>query len=140
MLFSMLGFRSGAPQDYETAVNWYTLAAEQGYADAQFSLGVMYANGRGAPQDDKTAVKWYTLAAEQGDADAQFNVGWMYGNGLGVPQDNVYAYMWGEIAASNGHENGNELRDLVAKEMTAAQIEKAEELAREFIRKENKRG
>jgi hypothetical protein len=32
------------------------------------------------------------------------------------------------------------LRDLVAEEMTAAQIEKAEELAREFSRKENKGG
>ena len=29
----------GVPQDYEKAVNWYTLAAEQGHAYAQGVLG-----------------------------------------------------------------------------------------------------
>ena len=67
-------------------MKWYTLAAEQGNADAQYNLGVMYDNGRGVPQDDKTAVKWYRLAAEQGDASAQSNLGVMYGTGQGVPR------------------------------------------------------
>ncbi len=73
----------GVPQDYKTAVKWYRLAAEQGYADAQFNMGVMYSKGKGVPQDYKTAVKWYKLAAEQGYADAQFNLGLMYV--IGVP-------------------------------------------------------
>ena len=46
--------------------------------------------------------------------------------------------MWANIAASNGHEGGGELRDMVAKEMAPAQIEKAQELARECVRKEYK--
>ena len=49
--------------------------AEQGDAEAQFNLGVMYANGRGVPQDDSEAVRWYRLAADQGHAGAQFNLG-----------------------------------------------------------------
>ena len=57
--------------DYATALKWYTLAAEQGDADAQFNLGSMYRYGDGVSQDDKTAVKWYTLAAKQGHADAK---------------------------------------------------------------------
>ena len=61
-------------------MKWYRLAAEQGYADAQNNLGVMYRKGQGVPQDDKTAVKWYRLAAEQGNADAQYNLGLMYRN------------------------------------------------------------
>ena len=36
--------------------------AEQGDADAQFNLGVMYANGEGVPQDEAEAVRWYRLA------------------------------------------------------------------------------
>ena len=56
----------GVPQDYKEAVKWYRLAAEQGYADAQYNLGLMYSNGEGVPQDYKEAVKWYRLAAEQG--------------------------------------------------------------------------
>jgi len=46
--------------------------------------------------------------------------------------------MWGNIAASNGYEDGGKLRDLFAEEMTATQIEKAQELARECVRKEYK--
>ena len=62
----------------------------------------------------------------------------MYRYGEGVLQDYVYAHMWFDITASNGDEDGGELRDAVAKEMTATQIEKAQELARECIRKEYK--
>ena len=56
-------YRSG---DYKTAVKWWTLAAEQGNATAQFLLGKMFFDGQGVPQDYKTAVRWYTLAAEKG--------------------------------------------------------------------------
>jgi uncharacterized protein len=47
------------------------LAANQGYALAQYGLGFMYTNGQGVPQDYVEAVKWYRLAAEQGHAVAQ---------------------------------------------------------------------
>ena len=56
----------GVPQDYKLAFKWFTKAAEQGYASAQFNLGSMYNQGDGVPQDDKMAFKWYTKAAEQG--------------------------------------------------------------------------
>ena len=42
----------GVPQDYKTAVKWYTLAAEQGNAYAQNNLGTMYYQGEGVPQDN----------------------------------------------------------------------------------------
>ena len=128
----------GVPQDDKTAVKWYTLAAEQGYATAQNNLGLMYANGQGVPQDDKTAVKWYTLAAEQGYATAQFNLGNMYRLGTGVIQDKVYAHMWANLAGSNGSKKGRELRDFVAERMTPAQITEAQRLARECVRKKYK--
>jgi hypothetical protein len=128
----------GVLQNYKTALKWYTLAAKQGDARAQNNLGLMYANGQGVPRNYKTAVKWYTLAAEQGHSFAQSILGQMYRKGQGVPQDYVYAHMWGHIAASNGSEDGGKLRDKVAKRLTATQIEKAQELARECIRKEYK--
>jgi uncharacterized protein len=124
--------------DYVTALRIWRLLAEQGDAGAQFSLGWMYRNGQGVPQDYKTAVKWYGLAAEQGNARAQANLGAMYALGKGVIQDNVYAQMWVNIAASNGSEEGGKLRDLVAKRMTPSQLEKAQDLARECIRKKYK--
>ena len=50
-------------------------AAEQGFAAAQYNLGLMYANGQGVHQDDAQAVRWYRKAAEQGYAKAQYNLG-----------------------------------------------------------------
>jgi hypothetical protein len=43
-------------------VKWYRLAAEQGNAPAQDSLGAMYEQGRGVPQDHTEAVKWHEKA------------------------------------------------------------------------------
>ena len=106
--------------DYATAVRGFLVHAEQGDADAQFNLGVMYANGRGVLKDEAEAVRWYRLAAEQGDADAQFSLGVMYANGLlGVLKDSVLAHMWSNIAGVNGNEAARELRDSLERDMTS---------------------
>ena len=128
----------GTPQIYNTAVNWYRIAAEQGNALAQFNLGVMYEKGLGVPQNDKTAVKWYRLSAKQGDADAQYNLGLMYDKGKGVVQDYIRAHMWFNIGASSGDKDASQNRDIVAQRMTPSQIETAQKLARECVRKNYK--
>jgi TPR repeat protein len=46
-------------------VKWYGLAAEQGDADAQVNLGVMYSAARGTSQNYVLAHKWFSLAAER---------------------------------------------------------------------------
>ena len=58
-------------KDYVTAAKLMRLSADQGYANAQNNLGVLYFKGQGVTQDYKEAVKWYRLSADQGDADAQ---------------------------------------------------------------------
>ena len=40
--------------------------AEQGDAEAQYGLGVFFANGIGVPQNETAAASWYRKAAEQG--------------------------------------------------------------------------
>jgi len=89
--------------DFATALREWTPLAEQGEADAQTILGVMYEEGKGVPQDYKTAVKWYKLAAEQGDADAQTQMGFMYNKGKGVPQNDKTAVKWWTLAAEQGN-------------------------------------
>ena len=131
----MYGMGQGVAQDYKEAVKWYTKAAEQGYAKAQYNLGLMYNNGKGVVQDYKEAVKWYTKAAEQGFASAQYNLGLMYVMGQGVAQDYNSAHMWFNIAAANGDSDAVKGRDIVAKEMTPSQIEKAQDMAREWMAK-----
>ena len=96
------GYRAYKKGDYVTALKEWRPLAEQGLADAQFFLGLMYASGRGVPQDYKEAEKWYSLAAEKGQADAQFFLGGMYDKGEGVPQDYKEAVKWYRLAAGQG--------------------------------------
>jgi len=132
LLGSMYDNGDGVPQDYKEAVKWYRLSAEQGLAQAQYYLGVMYAEGELVSQDYKEAVKWYRLSAEQGIAQAQYTLGVMYVIGKGVPQDYVLAHMWFNLSSSNGVKNGTEGRNMAEKKMSTQQIEKAQELARNW--------
>jgi TPR repeat protein len=45
------------------AAEWYRKAAEQGDADAQATLGVLYSLGQGVPHSDVEAYYWLDLAA-----------------------------------------------------------------------------
>jgi len=127
------GLAAAQAGDFAMALQEWKPLAEAGNADVQYNLGVMYDNGYGVPQDYKEAVKWYRLAAEQGDVDAQYNLGLMYDNGHGVLQDNAIAHMWYNIGAANGNELGGTNRDKIAKEMTPADISKAQAMARECM-------
>ena len=61
------------------------LAYDQGDAEAQFSLGVIYYYlGKGAKEDYEKALALFTKASERGLAEATFNLGDMYYKGKGV--------------------------------------------------------
>ena len=119
-------------KDYKTAYKLWLPLAEQGNAFAQFNLGLMYAKGLGVPQDYKEAVRWFRLAAEQGHAKAQYNLGLMYYNGQGVPQDYVLAHMWFNLSSSQGMTTAIKVKNIVEKKMSKQQIEKAQEMARNW--------
>jgi TPR repeat protein len=84
---------------YGVALRELRPLAEEGIAEAQFYLGVLYAKGRGVPQNYAEAVKWYRLAAEQGFPKAMSNLGQMYSKGKGVPKDFALAVQWYQVAA-----------------------------------------
>ncbi len=58
--------------------------AEEGDAEARFTLGVLYANGRGVKANPGKAVEWLSQAADQDIGEAMTLLGWMYANGHGV--------------------------------------------------------
>jgi uncharacterized protein len=107
--------------------------ADQGDASAQHTLGLKYTNGEGVPEDYKEAVKWYRLAADQGYAKAQLLLGIMYAAGRGVPQDYVLAYSWTNLAGANG-DNVTPFKEVLVQKMTKADISKAQELTRQYIK------
>ncbi|VTU08100.1 tetratricopeptide repeat protein [Actinobacillus porcinus] len=91
-------------QNYQAAFPIFKELAEQGYAVAQFNLGVMYENEQGVNQNYHQAARWYQKAAEQGNAKAQAVLGLMYILGQGVRQNDASAKMWIGKACDNGEQ------------------------------------
>ena len=55
----------GVKPDTRKAILWYKEAAEQGYAHAQYTLGLIYRNGTGINVNHYESQKWLKLAAKQ---------------------------------------------------------------------------
>ena len=88
--------------DFATALKEWQPLAEQGEANSQYNLGLLYARGHGVPQDYKQALAWYEKAAEQGVPAAEYNLGVMYANGQGVAANQEEAKKWFLKAAEKG--------------------------------------
>ncbi|HTP35071.1 MAG TPA: tetratricopeptide repeat protein [Candidatus Acidoferrales bacterium] len=85
-------------KDYPRAYKEWKAAADAGQAEAQFDLGLLYAQGLGVQRDLTVAAQWYLKAAEQGNAEAQFALGQMYSRGWGIPRDMADAIRWIQMA------------------------------------------
>ena len=59
--------------DYAAALAEWNPLAEQGVAEAQYNLGVMYRIGDGVEQDYVSAYVWWNIAAAGGYEDASGN-------------------------------------------------------------------
>jgi len=95
--------------DYQAARAILEPLAEAGDAEAQYWVGVMYAQGRGFPPICRQATRWYEKAARQGHREAAFNLGFMLYNGYGIapdecmlPADHMAAAPWLQRAAELG--------------------------------------
>ena len=121
-------------KDYEKAVILFKKAAEQGNAQAQLRLGMLYANGQGVPVDDQQAVSWYRKAAEKKVVEAQFYLAVRYANGNGIAVDNVEAYKWLTISGKAGFEFSKLFREFLEKSMTPAKIAEAQKKANEWMK------
>ena len=73
----------GAPRNGAKAMEWYLMAANNGMAEAQNSVG----SGRQSEKKYEEALVWYTKAADQNHPLAINNLAYLYDLGLGVKQD-----------------------------------------------------
>ena len=94
------------PLDYKKAFEWYRKAAEQNNVQAQYMLGVKYANGEGVEQDYGKSVEWYLKAAKRGHSAAQHQLGIFYKAGHAVQQDDTQALKWFRKSAEQGFAAG----------------------------------
>ena len=126
---STAGAAARVPQNDHNAIKWYRKAAEQGHAEAQFKVGLLYEKGRGLPRHYGKAAEWYLKAAEQNFDNAQYRLGILHDKGLGVEKNPVLAYMWTALAKASGNALAALQLDQIEKRMTPAQIAKAQEMA-----------
>ena len=120
----------GVAADPARAAAWYEKAALQNDAVAAAYLAEMHAKGLGLPADDVQALQWYRRAAELGHPASQYNVGLFYAFGRGVEPNDVEAYAWMTVAFENGAAK-TEVRDKLARHMSAAHLAQAQKLVAE---------
>jgi TPR repeat protein len=89
--------------DSTRTFNETKVRAERGDANAQYNLGVCYAQGDGVAKDEAEAVKWWRKAAEHNDAEAQYYLGICYVHGNGVAKDEAEAVKWYRKAADQNN-------------------------------------
>ncbi|MES2818688.1 MAG: tetratricopeptide repeat protein [Pseudomonadota bacterium] len=72
-----------ASPDRSEAINWYLLAAKQGYRNAKAALSNILSGGDSP--DYQAAIVWAKAAIQQGDASSAYNLGIIYRD-LGKPK------------------------------------------------------
>ena len=90
--------------EYEEALSFWRLAAEEGEPGAMCGLGDLYAGGLGVEPSDERALHWYLRAADAGNMFAMYNLGSLYQAGRGVPRDLRRAAEWFQRARDAGHQ------------------------------------
>lgn len=87
--------------NFVSAAAWWRAGADQGDADCQYGMGMLYKQGLGdTPKDLETALNWFEQAAYKGLPYAMYEAGelkWNTGNQVG-------AILWFNQAARWGHE------------------------------------
>jgi len=78
------------------------MRAEEGDADSQTLLGMMFYQDNNIEKNHEKAFKWWRSAAEKGNTTAQWRLATMYYNGVGVAQDRKKSIEWYKKSADAG--------------------------------------
>ena len=123
--------RGGLPKDEKRAVALFERAVRREFApfcafpQAHTALAICLYEGRGTKQDAARAYALFREAADFGHPQAQLHVGVLCWRGEGTEKSPTNALAYLEAAAIHQEPGATEWRAVVAKELTAAQREKA---------------
>jgi TPR repeat protein len=117
---------------HERAVQWWTLAAEQGDLESLFNLGQAHRLGLGVAKDEAKAFALFLQAAQGGVAAAQSRMGLAYATGEGAALDPIEACKWFELAAQRGDQAAVANRVRARKALGPAQLAEADRRVKEW--------
>ena len=108
------------------ALKLFRKLAENGRAEAQSALGMMYTTGTGLKQDAEEGRFWVNQAAFQNFSPAQRQMGDFYAAGLGVTRDLVESAAWYSLGALQGDQDATERTSVVMKALTGDEQHRVE--------------
>ena len=119
------GITAYQAKEFSKAMEMLVPLANDGIAEAQFYVGMMYDFGKGTIQDDIRASGWYEKAAKQGHAGAQFGVARMWDQGEGIPGRMDLSWAWASLAAEQEISEAAKLQRDLEKLMTEQEMKGA---------------
>ncbi len=93
---------AGVKVNYDLAAKWFTEAAHQNIANAQYNLGVLTQQGLGVEKNVTRAIDLYRVAAANNHPEAQYNLAIAYIEGVGTEYNPQIAAAYFQKAASGG--------------------------------------
>ena len=104
------GAEAYASEDYETAIEYYRLAAAMGCVHSISNLGYCYMYARSIPKNMDLAIAYFRLAASRDDVDDLYKLGSIYKNGMdGIKADPEMAlYYYRKAISVIDHTSDNE--------------------------------
>ncbi len=131
ILGDMYSFGLGKEQNFETAFELYSLAAELGNLEAMCDLGYMYLVGQGVAMDKTLSSRWFKKSADSGYVHSMRDIGQNYLNGDGVPVNTKEAVRYFKMAADNNYSHGT--GDLAYCYMNGIGVEKSLDKAKDYF-------
>ena len=135
-----LGTLFAQAKKMDRAVPWWSKAAVQGDAEAQFNLANAYRAGSGVKADFRTAFLLWTNAAAAGVPAAQTRLGLAYAKGEGAAADPIEATKWFMVAQRAGDTAAAANCQHAASLLSPVQLAEAEWRANEWIRQARSAG
>lgn len=130
-----LGALFARAKKHERAVEWWTMAAEQGDLESLFNLGQAHRLGLGVAKDEAKAFELLLQAAQGGVAAAQSRIGLAYATGEGAALDPIEACKWIELAAQRGDKAASANRERARKALGSAQQAEVDRRVRAWLDK-----
>lgn len=81
----------GVDSNFNSAVHWFTQAANNGYKKARINMGMLYKRVAADSAGYSIAVNHFTIALQQNEPSSFFALGYMYYKGLGCTQSYTQA-------------------------------------------------
>lgn len=92
-------------EEYQNAAKWLIPWAEQGKAEAQYRMGILYEEGKAVKQNTAQALKWYRAAAKQGHVGAKRRLQSLEKTIANTSGNESVALNWYQELASEGDVN-----------------------------------